>query len=296
MTAYEVSPITKADIMGVETDSPYLDTMSLLRLTHAGRPKTLAFTSSVSTCLGTAAPASIPESPITSISSSPLVALNTGYAHSKYIIERLTQIASTQLNIPIRLLRVGQMCGNTKSGAWNVDEMWPIMFASSAKLGAVPMLGKGDGKRVDWIPVDVAGEAISEILLEPATPNPTVKYTVHNIVNPNPISWTSLVALLQKSGISSKPMEEISLSSWVGKLNDAVESGKDATEIPGLRLLQFFENMVEADGKEMGAEEEDRVFETMESRGVSAALRACPGFCGDWVEGNVKWWRYGGFC
>jgi hypothetical protein len=61
----------------------YTDTMSLLRLCHAGRPKTLAFTSSVSTCMGPGhISPTVPESPI---GADPSVALSTGYAQSKYI-------------------------------------------------------------------------------------------------------------------------------------------------------------------------------------------------------------------
>jgi len=57
--------------------------MSLIRLAHAGRPKTLAFTSSVSTCMGIGhiAP-TVPEVPI---GDDPSVSLTTGYALSKYI-------------------------------------------------------------------------------------------------------------------------------------------------------------------------------------------------------------------
>lgn len=59
------------------------DTMSLLRLCHAGRPKTLAFTSSVSTCMGPGQTShSVPEEPV---GSDPTVALSSGYAQSKYI-------------------------------------------------------------------------------------------------------------------------------------------------------------------------------------------------------------------
>lgn len=59
------------------------DTMSLLRLCHAGRPKTLAFTSSISTCIGLGQTSpTVPEEPI---GSDPTIALSTGYAQSKYI-------------------------------------------------------------------------------------------------------------------------------------------------------------------------------------------------------------------
>ena len=60
-----------------------IDTMNLLRLSHAGRPKTFTFTSSISTCMGAGHTSPIvAESPI---GADPNVALSTGYAQSKYI-------------------------------------------------------------------------------------------------------------------------------------------------------------------------------------------------------------------
>lgn len=56
--------------------------MSLLRFAHASRPKTFAFTSSISTCMGPSSAASVPEEPI---GADPTVALSTGYAQSKFI-------------------------------------------------------------------------------------------------------------------------------------------------------------------------------------------------------------------
>lgn len=57
--------------------------MSLLRFCQAGRPKRLAFTSSISTCMGAGhTAATVPETPI---GGDPTVALGTGYAQSKYI-------------------------------------------------------------------------------------------------------------------------------------------------------------------------------------------------------------------
>lgn len=64
------------------------NTISLLRLCHAGRPKTFAFTSSISTCMG--ATRFSPDSergciPEEAIGKDPGIALGTGYAQSKYI-------------------------------------------------------------------------------------------------------------------------------------------------------------------------------------------------------------------
>ncbi|PVH77799.1 acetyl-CoA synthetase-like protein [Cadophora sp. DSE1049] len=306
------------------------NTMSLLRLCHAGCPKTFAFTSSISTCMG-AAPFSpntpsltIPESPI---GSDPSIALSTGYAQSKYIIERITQTASNLLSLPIKLLRVGQLSGHTQTSHWSTDEMWPIMFATSfhPSMNALPLF---PGKRVDWIPVDIAAKTITDILLsdieqqkkEAAEMNEESckdeLYNVHNIVNPHSIPWSSLIAMLQSQRQSTTtssppqsphpPLQEISMKEWTLRLvalsspsstspsttsTTSSPSLPQTQPIPGLRLLQFFEDMAAAEGDG----EESKVFETGKTRAVSEALRGCEGFKEEWVKGNLEVWRESGF-
>ena len=270
--------------------------MSLLRLCHAGRRKTLAFTSSVSTCLGPGhASSTVPEQPI---GSDPTVALSTGYAQSKYIVERLTQLACKTLSQKVVLLRVGQLCGSTATGHWNTSEMWPIMFATSfhPRMKCVPML---EGQRVDWIPVDVAAVAVTELLLSShltsASASPQrqeeEKYSVHNIVNPKSISWAELVHMLQairtQSG-DAEDMQQVSMREWTARLS-SLSTSISPDQLPGLKLLLFFENMAES------AEQESKVFETGRSEGLSGALRECRPFCEEWLRRNVMVWREVGF-
>ncbi|KAH7413166.1 male sterility protein [Cadophora sp. MPI-SDFR-AT-0126] len=283
------------------------NTMSLLRLCHAGRPKTFAFTSSISTCMG-AAPFSpttpsltIPELPIGSDLS---IALSTGYAQSKYIIERITQTASSLLSLPISLLRVGQLSGHTQTGHWSTDEMWPIMFATSfhPSMNALPLFS---GKNVDWIPVDIAAKTITDILLssgDEATEKEGL-YNVHNIVNPHSIPWSSLITMLQSqrqtiTGAATPqapqpPLQEISMKKWTRRLVALSSSLPQTQPIPGLRLLQFFEDMAAAEGD--GEGEHSKEFETMKTRGISEALRECEEFKEEWVRGNLEVWRESGF-
>jgi len=71
--------------------------MSLLRFCYAGRPKKLAFTSSMTTCLGPGENSvSIPESPV---GNEPSVALSTGYAQSKYISKFISIPSFPSINI-----------------------------------------------------------------------------------------------------------------------------------------------------------------------------------------------------
>jgi len=168
--------------------------------------------------------------------------------------------------------------------------MWPIMFATSAspKIAALPIFEK---KTVDWIPVDVAGKAVAEILTRESINDEeedSSKYEVYNIVNPKPIPWSGLVSLLQKSNLTPKPMEEISMDEWVARLSKAGEDDSKS-DISGLRLLGFFEGMAEA------GDREGKVFETAKGRKISVAMRECSAMCQEWVDGNVSKWRRDGF-
>ncbi len=79
------------------------------------------------------------------------------------------------------------------------------------------------------------------------------------------------------------------MEEWVQRLTSLSENGASPDEIPGLRLLQFFESMV------LEKDEEGKVFETGKTRGISKNLRACGGFNQKWVDGNVRVWREVGF-
>jgi len=178
-------------------------------------------------------------------------------------------------------------------------------------MNAIPIF---ENKIVDWVPVDVAASCITELLFTNQNGNvvPLIgrngdregegeakgNYEVHNIVNPHPIPWKDLLSLLQASSISSTPMRELPIQEWVSRLSSLVD--KD-TDIPGLRLLHFFEKMAveetetEDEGKRKGEGNKILIFETEKTRGIIKALRECGAVCREWIEGNVRVWREGGF-
>jgi hypothetical protein len=122
--------------------------------------------------------------------------------------------------------------------------MWPILFVTSANL-EMNALPRFEGKSVDWIPVDIAASTISEILLAPK-PKPTSmskgeggEYNVHNITNPHPIPFSSLLTMLQPLLSSSNhphPLEIIDMKAWVARLNSLVDRGMDPVCCSFLRI------------------------------------------------------------
>lgn len=147
---------------------------------------------------------------------------------------------------------------------------------------------------VDWVPVDVAASAITDILLTQEN-----GYSVHNIANPHPIEWNELVDILQSSSLIGKDntkMEEVDMKEWVHRLKMLANSADSDSDIspltvPGLKLLHFFENMCnEEEGHVVS-----KVFETDKTRAISKALRQCGGMRKEWIEMNIQRWREGGF-
>ncbi|KAK5136156.1 hypothetical protein LTR08_003993 [Meristemomyces frigidus] len=214
--------------------------MNLMRFANTGQRKTFAFSSSVATHLGPAAAGTeVAEMEMQNV---PSLALDTGYAQSKFIVELLTQTLARRAGIPVKLFRIGQLCGHTKSG-WNMTEMFPIMIKTGLEyLNAMPLL---DTQGVDWLPVDVCAHSIGSLLTRSARDGPQIeetKYGVHNLVNPTVISWNDLLDVLETA--SGASFERIPMSEWVTRLQSLVESGSG---VPGARLLGFFEDMASAD-------------------------------------------------
>ncbi|KAB2574528.1 Non-canonical non-ribosomal peptide synthetase FUB8 [Lasiodiplodia theobromae] len=229
-------------------------TMNLLSFCRTGTQKTFSFMSSVAACMGQAAAGQlIPEAPV---SNDPLMALSTGYAQSKFIVEKITQHYATALSAPVKLFRVGQLCGHSSLGVWNSTEMWPIMISTGLKhLHALPSL---PSTSVNWLPVDICASSIASALS--AASHST--YTVHNLVNPSTISWSTflsaLAAAAPSTSASTQPFQTVSMHEWVAMLEKAADEEGRSGEVPGLKLLGFFQEMAGAGLEGSDAETESR--------------------------------------
>lgn len=99
-------------------------------------PARFFFCSSVSAAAGSPRPGTVSEAPV----SGPERAQKTGYARSKYVTEHITRNANKNANAPARVLRVGQLVGDSQVGQWNASEGIPLMLQTAVTLGALPAL------------------------------------------------------------------------------------------------------------------------------------------------------------
>ncbi|MCJ1282334.1 hypothetical protein MMC26_001657 [Xylographa opegraphella] len=260
-------------------------TVALIRFCHTGRRKVFAFTSSVSACMGKGFKGD--EVPEQSLGDDPTVALETGYAQSKFIgnhflpanihietnrksAERVTEAASKQLGTGCVLLRVGQLCGHSKYGLWSKEDMYPIMLATSVQMKVIPIFTE---RQVDWLPVDCAAETIKDILTREKQVGGAT--SVYQVVHPHPAPWCNLVQMVQDTQmkVTGDRLEEVAMPLWVERLR--TRSDMDH-EVVGLKLISFFEEMALQDDTK-------RVFLTEKTCLISPSLSNCPSLAPNWL-------------
>ncbi|RMY56009.1 hypothetical protein D0865_03872 [Hortaea werneckii] len=241
-------------------------TRHLMRFANTGCSKKFAFSSSVATHLGPAA-AGI-EVAEAEMPNDPNLALDTGYAQSKFVVEILAQSFARRTGLSVAVLRIGQLCGHSKLAAWNETEMFPIMIKTGlSHLKAMPIL---EGQMVDWLPVDTCAASIDSLLIAGPSPKPSCpadvadtlsRSHVHNLVNPRVLPWDSLLDVLEEA--SSMGFDRIPMSEWVVRLQALSENG---IEVPGTRLLSLFQDMAS------GGNDSVPVFSTQKTRRYAPVL------------------------
>ena len=201
----------------------------LLNLCIKSKPKKQAarflFFSSISTMTRTQT-TPIPELPSTTLHN----ALPTGYARAKQVAETICTRAATTANIPVGILRIGQIIGDTARGVWNPSEAVPLMLRSAHTVGALPALDQ----IVRWLPVDVVARVSVEIgLSDPALWQN--RATVFNVVNPHGLHWTTdLLPILRQAGLAFDAVEP---DEWILRLR---ASNPDVGVNPSMKLLGYF--------------------------------------------------------
>lgn len=196
---------------------------------RAQRPKPASFNfcSSVSTTVrtpGDQVQESLPES----LS----CAQGMGYAQSKLVTENICDRAAKRTGIDARVLRVGQIIGDTAHGVWNDTEAIPMILQTAKTVGALPMLDENPS----WLPVDLVASSCIEIACSSAGAG------VFNVVNQNTFHWSrDLLPRLRQAGLD---FEEVSQREWVWRLR---ESNPDPIANPPIKLLDFFASKYDND-------------------------------------------------
>ncbi|KAK0493925.1 L-aminoadipate-semialdehyde dehydrogenase [Armillaria luteobubalina] len=234
-------------------------------------PASFAFSSSISCRQG-----SMDETCSEDFPHSPSTAAGTGYAQSKWVVEKLCECAAEKSGVPVSVLRIGQMAGDSVHGVWNETEAWPLMFKSADTIGALPLVDENPS----WLPVDFAGKSILEVVLNTTKP----AMAVYHIVNPNRSAhWKNILGGLEASGMS---FERVDKNDWVERLAKSDEDGKTN---PTIKLLPFFRMRY---GR---SHRKPMVFLTEETTKIAPILKKAPAVNIELVAKWVAHWRETGF-
>lgn len=168
--------------------------------------------------------------------------LNINYARSKWITEQIIHKATEKTGLETRILRLGQICGDTKHGMWNTKEAWPMVMATARTIGALPANQKTDDEH-HWLPSDVTGDVIADIALldhidgdgdgndaRASVP----KFAIFHVLNPQPTYWrTHVLSALKRNGLDFETLPWIE---WADRLE---KSDSNLLRNPSYRLMAF---------------------------------------------------------
>ncbi|TLD05173.1 uncharacterized protein PgNI_09153 [Pyricularia grisea] len=237
-------------------------------------PARFAFISSVSAASGTPLPARITERYV----ADPRHAQEMGYARSKWVAEHVVRRAAEEAGggAAFRVLRTGQVVGDSKEGKWNPTEAIPLMLRAAETMGALPRLDE----RPSWIPVDVCAQAVVELSgagrpSGHAAPAGEAAedgaHVVYHVLNPRTFSWVDELLPALRRPDCGLEFEEVGQREWVARLRAAAEEGGEeaAGKNPTVKLLDFFSSKY--DNEKPGRS--GLVFETEKTEGRSLAIR-----------------------
>ena len=204
-------------------------------------------------------------------------AAQMGYGESKHVAERILGIASQQSQVPVSILRIGQIAGSTEPSdpAWPVQEWVPSLVKTCKSLGLVP----NDLPSIDWIPINKLATAIVELV-----PNDlkTDELQVYNLVNPSPTSWVSIIEpILHHCGPQTN---SVSLADWIKRLREIPEDPEEFVAKPALKLLKFFAQMLD--------KQASPTYQTSRSVRASPTMASMKPINKEWMEIWLKQWAF----
>lgn len=207
----------------------------------------------------------------------------TGYGQSKYISEVVLDVAAKQASTPAEILRVGQVAGPLgQAGIWPKQEWLPSLVASSKYLGILPD-SLGRMQTIDWIPVDVLGQAIAEIVLNSSEDSNASGAKVYHLANSKHTDWSTLLPAIAKglgAGIKVVP-----LADWVKALHESEDKTEDADKNPAVKLLDFFNDLARSGASEVA-------LQTKNALEASKTLAELGPVQESWVENWLKQWNF----
>lgn len=226
----------------------------------------------------------IPESLI--LDRNPTIA--QGYSESKQVVERILASAAEQADIACTIARVGQVAGpKSEQGRWNDAEWLPTIIKTSKTLQKIPgNLGSMEGGGIDWVPVDKMSETAVQLLEHRLSTQDTIGLDVFHLVNPRKSKWVDVAPVVQEHFQGQGVIADIvSFEDWLTKLKTLAGGASSADQLPGLKLLDFFNGMATANST-------PRSFQTAKTETKSSTLALLEPIGPTDLKRWLKQWNY----
>lgn len=253
--------------------------------TRTPKPAKFFFCSSVSSAAGTPPNQTISEGPVPELE----FAQGTGYGRSKLVTERIVHNAMRSTGMYARVLRLGQIAGDSHRGQWNTTEAIALMIQTATTIKALPT----HNEELSWLPVDLAASIVAE-LSGVAQPIPETRLQddnlVYNIQNPKVYHWTRhVLPALHKAGLE---FDEVSPKEWVQRLRTGDQNPETN---PPVKLTDFFSERYGSVAEDAPMKSAGR-YQTVQTCKDSATMTAIPdliesGMVVKFVEAWAKEWN-----
>ncbi|CAF1143253.1 unnamed protein product [Didymodactylos carnosus] len=124
--------------------------------------------------------------------------LTSGYAQSKWVAEKLI-VKASRCGLPVVIYRLGLICGDSRSGACNQNDLYTLLFDAMMRMGCYPETAlHGD---VNGLPVDFTVKTIVNL----SKVQPDVYGNVYHVVNPNgEIGFEDVIQAMRSCGVEMK--------------------------------------------------------------------------------------------
>ncbi len=165
-----------------------------------------------------------------------------GYAQSKWVAEKLVVLARSR-GVPVTIYRPGLITGDSRTGAWNTEDVLSKMMRSWVELGSVPETDAA----TDMTPVDYVARGIVYLSLRSSSIS-----KVFHLFNETPVYLRELVDGIRSLGFK---LEQIPYDQWrsrmvvmtkisgkhrLSSLAPFFNSGAVSAALKGLRQAEHF--------------------------------------------------------
>lgn len=198
-----------------------------LRTTHS-KPAAFYFCSSISAASGTPKPATIQETQIEALAHAQAM----GYGRSKLVAERITHAAMSTTGMQSRVLRIGQLAGDSTNAVWNDTEAIALMIRSAlpTSSGCLPALDETPS----WLPIDEAASTIEQLTLDQEQ---QATELVYHVLNPHTFSFEHDLLPMLAQHTAMPAFDIVPVEEWLRRLQS---SSDDLHANPSKKLLGFW--------------------------------------------------------